>query len=313
MRVPAACAIAVGALTLASAAAPQSAEDGAHRPRGDGAFSGGVELVALTVTVERDDASDVSGLSRGDFHVFEEGVEQDTTFFEAGNNPIDLMVLIDASASMTGRLPLAKQAALRLIRSLDAKDRVAIMTIGHRLETYSPFTHDRQAIENAIEGIRPGQNTALYTTMYVALKSFGRLDGRTEIRRRAIVVLTDGADTTSLVAFDDVLALARESGVLVYPISLSLVAGHDTIDAEIAAAYELRALAHETGAKAYFPRELTDLDGTYQAIATEIAQQYSLGYVPVHHDQTHGLRHVQIVVDVPGVSVRSRTGYVAKP
>jgi Ca-activated chloride channel homolog len=311
MQVWTGCVIAAGALAVASAATPQSAEDSAYRPRVGSPFKGGVVLVTLTVTVERDDASYVTGLGRRDFRVFEEGVEQEIDFFEAGDNPIDLMVLIDASASMTGRLPMAKQAALHLIRSLGANDRVAIMTIGHRLSTYSPFTSDRQAIEKAIDGIQPGGNTALYTTLYVALKSFGRLDGRAEIRRRAIVVLTDGADTTSLVSFEDVLALARESGVLVYPISLSFAAGHRTIDAEIAAAYELRALARETGAKAYFPRELADLEGTYQAIATEISQQYSVGYVPIHQPETRSLRRVQVVVDAPDVSVRSRVGYIA--
>lgn len=308
MRLRASTAAAV--VLAAASVTAQSGERPASPAGPDAAFRDGVELVALAVTVESGDGRPAMSLARGDFQVFEEGTAQDIAFFEAAGNPIDLVVMIDASASMTGRLPVARHAAAELIRSLGTGDRVALMTVDRPLRTFVPFTGDRQVIRHALNGISPSGNTALYDAMYLAFRSFASLDGRAGVRRRAIVVLTDGADTSSLIGFDDILGTARRASVAVYPISLSHLAGHTPIEREIAAAYELRLLAAETGARAFFPERPEDLDGVYESIAREISQQYVLGYVPGHYPLRAGFRSVSVIVGAPGVTVRARKGYI---
>lgn len=136
------------------------------------------------------------------------------------------------------------------------------------------------------------------------------------MRRQAIVVLSDGDDTASVVAFDDVMELAKQSGVAVYTISLRADRLHLDVGARrdgfSKSDFTMRSLAQETGARAFFPAAVGELVNVYSSIAEELANQYALGYTPknVHRDGAYRRVSVQ-VVDPPGVRTRTRTGYTA--
>lgn len=270
------------------------------------------ELVVLAVTVERPRGGYVSALDADDFRVYEDGVARPISFFGREDIPIDLALLIDASASVADVLPLARRAAETLTGQLRDTDRVAVYSFSGRARLEQPFTTDRASIGVAIERIRSASTTSYYDAMNIALGSFPTIpaDGP---RRRALVVLSDGEDTTSLTTYDDVLERARRNGVGIYTVALGR--GHDTpsevlLRRQHESAYELRALATETGARSFALSKPQDLDGAYQSIADELAHQYCLAFVP-RPQQMSRFTSVKVAVDQPGLQVRTRTGFIA--
>jgi Ca-activated chloride channel family protein len=277
-------------------------------------YRSGVDMVALAVTVEQADGSFVPDLYREDFRVFDGGVQQDVSVFRGGEVPIDLVLLLDTSASMTARLKTATHAAINFVRRLRPADRAAIMEFGRTVGVRQGFTADVAALEAAIRATRPSGATALYDALYVSLNEFDQpRGGGAEIRRRAIVVLTDGDDTVSLITFDAVLDLARRTGIAIYPIAF-----RDRSDVLLPAdrlrraRYELRTLARETGARVFFPSQLWKLDNIYALITEELAHQYALGYVPRDSLSGPRFRHVQVIVNHPGATARTRRGYLSE-
>jgi Ca-activated chloride channel family protein len=274
-------------------------------------YHSGVELVTLTVTVMGADGGVRLGLGERDFHVLEEGVPQPVVFFGTGSVPIDLVLMLDTSASMQGRMAFMKRAAINFVRALRPEDRAAIMTVSARATILEPFTNEASKLESAIERAGSGGLTALYDALYIALKEFGSLDDTSEIRRRALVMLSDGTDTASLLSFDAVLDLTRRMNVAVYPIAL-VSPGADLESRRFTSHdFELRMLARETGARSFFPRALEDLEGVYGSIARELSHQYSLAYTPRGPARPGEFRRVAVTVDAPNVVVRTRSGYVA--
>jgi Ca-activated chloride channel family protein len=148
----------------------------------------------------------------------------------------------------------------------------------------------------------------LFDALYVALHEFGRAASRTDLHRRALVVLSDGDDTSSLVSFDSVLDQARRSAVALYMIALQSPAEDRSVASGV---YEMRRLAQETGGRAYVTSALEDLEGVYRTIAQELAHQYAVAYVASVAPTPNRFRRVAVVVDRPGVKVRTRSGYVS--
>jgi VWFA-related protein len=298
----------LGAL-LASIESPAKAGQ-SQLPEQRPTFRGEVELVSLAVTVEGPDGSYADKLGRSDFQVFDEGVLQPIEIFAGTQVPIDLMMMIDTSVSMTGRLGIAREAARNFGRALDDADRIAVMTFGMRSELLAPFSADRGPFEHALGRLRPDGSTALYTAVYVALREFSSRPGESEIRRRAIVVLSDGEDTDSLVSFDQLIDEARRAGTAVYAVILRHAGRQATIpDRPI---IEMRRLARETGARFFLVTDINDLDGVYGSIVQELAHQYTIAYVQPDAPVAKSFRRVMVRVSRPGVVARTRQGYIAE-
>lgn len=294
------------------------AQDGRLQPIPTPAFHSGSSLVALNVTVQDRGSKFIRGLQPDDFAVYEDGVRQDVSFFESTQVPLDLIVLLDTSASMRDRMDLVHDAASGFVRTLRPGDRGAIIGFASSVTILQPFTPDHALLEKAIRGARAVGDTSLNNAVYIALKTFGlgaQQDG--QVRRQAIVVLSDGADTASLVSFEDVLALSRTTGVSVYTVMMQSVAEAEMVAktgerrGEEEADYTMRALAKETGAQAFFPAP-SGLKAVYDSIAAELASQYSIGYVPVNSSADGRFRHVLVqVVTRPELHSRTRLGYTA--
>jgi VWFA-related protein len=266
--------------------------------------------VSLAVSVLDDDARLVTGLPQENFRIFEDGVEQQIQFFSQGELPLRMVILIDTSGSMEQKLELAQEAAVRFVRSLKSGDQVQVVEFNDRVLTLAEFTSDFDQVEQAIRGTEATGATSLYNAIYVSLKDLQR-ENPEELDRRAIVVLSDGNDTKSVVGFEDVKAQARKSNVMVYAISLRANENDLKKDKYLNAKYELDMLARESGGVSYAPENLGDLSGAYEQIATELKSQYSLGYVSTNAAADGGWRRLQIVSKESGTEIRSRGGYFA--
>ena len=281
-------------------------------------FRSGVSLVVITATVEQRNGSYMPDLTSNDFSVSEEGVPQQIAFFASADVPMDLVLMIDTSASMASheveaatRLDIARGAVLTLIRPLGAADTAAIVGFGERTEVHQRFTSNHALLENAVARLRVGGATSLYTSLYVALKQFAAAPRGGAFRRRAIVLITDGEDTKSLVPYDAVIELARALNVAIYTIvvragALTSVEWH-TSEAE----YEMRAFARETGAQAFFVDSMSDVESACRRIAGELAHQYVLAYTPVKPRPRGTFTRLSVSVNRPWISVRARSGYLA--
>jgi Ca-activated chloride channel family protein len=281
-------------------------------------FRSGVDVVALSVTVLDRQQRLIGDLTRPDFAVFEDGVRQDISYFETREVPLDLALLIDTSISMSPNLANVQKAALDLVGMLRAGDRAAVMAFNDRVHMLTTFTSETAAVTQAIRATRPAGATALYNAVYVALREFRKqVSSDGTVRRRAIVVLSDGEDTASLLSFDELIAEARRAGVTIYTIGLRV---DQTFGYQVARGrklfsngdYEMKALAQETGATVHFVRRASEVAAAYADIGRELAQQYAIGYVSRNPVQSGKFRRVLVqIVDRPEMRPRTRPGYVA--
>ena len=285
-------------------------------PQATPVFRSGVDLVALTVTVTDGQQKYVSGLGRDDFAVYEDGVQQDLSFFAADHVPMDLALLIDASSSMQDKMELVRSAAIGFINSLGPEDRAAIIAFNTGMREIQSLTSDRQSLETAIRNTKAQGGTSLYNAIYVTLKELVAAQRKSDnVRRQAIVVLSDGEDTSSLISFDDVLENSRRSGVTIYTIALKSPYAARRVDAGnryySQSDFSMRSLAQETGARAFFPLKIDELPGIYHEISNELSKQYALGYVPKSPRRDASLRRLVVrILSRPDARPRTRTGYV---
>src|SRR5207249_1478103 len=244
-------------------------------------FKAAVELVSLNVTVTDGAAHYVTDLDPAEFSVFEDGVKQEVTFFNKTNLPIALALLLDTSASMESKLTTAQEAAIGFAKKLRPQDLAEVVDFDSRVVVLQNFTNGLPELEQAIRKTSAGGSTSLYNAVYIALKDLKKVVAKNseEIRRQAIIVLTDGEDTSSLLPFEEVLDLAKRSETAIYSIGLRTPEGPGTTTKGFKEAeFVLRQFSQETGGRAFFPNQLADLANVYGQIADELSSQYTVGY-----------------------------------
>jgi Ca-activated chloride channel homolog len=257
-------------------------------------------------------------LTARDFAIFEDGVQQDLSFFSSTRLPMDVAVLLDTSSSMAPILTVAQDAAIAFVQTAQHSDRVSVTEFNDRANIIQPLGADLSGAARAIRATWPRGSTALYNGLYMAMTEMARTRrGSQEIRKQAVVVLSDGQDTSSLVQYDDVLQLANESGIVLYTILLL-----DQVDARqlndyrtskfSQALFVMRSFAEATGGLTFLTSNASDLQGIYGTIATELAQQYTLGYISKNANRDGRFRRIAVrVINHPGVRTRTRSGYQA--
>jgi Ca-activated chloride channel family protein len=281
-------------------------------------FRTGVDLVALTVVVTDVRQRFIGGLTEHDFAVFEDGVQQDISFFAAAAVPLDLALLLDTSASMADKMDTMQQAAIGFLRTLRTGDRAAIVDIKDNVQITYGLGGDVPMANDAVRKTVARGGTALFNGLYLTLKEMVKQrKANGDVRRQAIAVLSDGEDTASLVGFDDVMELAKQSGISIYTITLrspsavkqAAAAGRRYFSQ---AEFAMKSLAQETGARAFFPSEIRELGGVYGVIADELANQYAIGYSPKNARRDGAFRRVVVrIAERPDARTRTRSGYVA--
>ncbi len=278
------------------------------------AFRTGVDLVALNVTVTDENDRYVTDIDVEGFQLFEDGAQQEVTFFTRTQLPIALALLMDTSASMADRMSTAQEAAIGFAERLRTQDLASIIDFDSRVDILHEFTNSLDALTSAIRQTSAGGSTSLYNAIYISLKELAKIGAAAtaeeEIRRQAIVMLSDGEDTSSLVGFEEVLELAKRSNTIIYSIGLR---SRDirTRRGFREADFVLRQLAQETGGRTFFPEQVEDLPKIYQRISDELSSQYTLGYVSKNPIRDGRWRRVVVRVDRPNVGARTKQGYYA--
>jgi Ca-activated chloride channel family protein len=273
-------------------------------------FRAGVELVSLNVTV-MDGGRYITDLTQGEFDVFEDGALQSVTFFSRVQQPIALSVLLDTSASMEDSLGTAQEAAVGFARQLKSDDVIEVIDFDSQVQVLQEFTNDRAQLEQAIRRTAVNGSTSLYNAIYISLKRLKQAKAKSaeDIRRQAIVVLSDGDDTSSLVEYEEVLNLAKRSETAIYAIGLRH--GEQSRREFKEAEFVLRQLAQETGGRAFFPSSVQDLPKIYQQISDELSSQYSIAYTSKNPLRNGAWRRVVVKTKRPGLVARTRQGYYA--
>ena len=293
---------------LTGAAAARAQDTASQQP----SFRAGVDLVSLNVTVTDRSSRYVTDIDVERFQVYEDGALQDITFFTRTQLPIALSLLMDTSASMTERMETAQQAAIGFSERLRDEDLASVIDFDSRVEIRQGFTNSVDELAAAIRRTSAGGSTSLYNAIYISLKELGKIAAAAtgEIRRQAIVVLSDGEDTSSLVDFDEVLELAKRSDTVIYSIGLR---SRDirTRRGFREADFVLRQLAQETGGRAFFPRRVEDLADIYGQISDELSSQYTLGYTSKNPLRDGQWRRLVVRIDQPEVAARTKQGYYA--
>src|SRR6185503_3344922 len=277
-------------------------------------FRTGVELVSLNVTVTEGNTRYVTDLEQKDFNVFEDGVKQEVTFFTRANLPIALSVLLDTSASMESRLDTAQEAAIGFARTLRPQDLAEIIDFDSRATILQGFTNDAAQLEHAIRKTSAGGSTSMYNAIYIALKDLKKVVATNveDIRRQAIVVLSDGEDTSSLLPFEEVLDLAKRSETAIYAIGLrSSEGGVSSNKGFKEAEFVLRQLSQETGGRTFFPTQASELPAIYGQISDELSSQYTVGYTSRNGKRDGAWRRVVVRVNRPNAVPRTKLGYFA--
>lgn len=268
----------------------------------------GVELVSLNVTAIDGQAKYVTDLTEEEFEVYEDGSKQKLTFFSKIQQPISLALLLDTSASMDERMGVAQEAAVGFAKQLRKEDQAEVIDFDSQVRVLADFTNDAAALEKAIRSTTPNGSTSLYNAIYIALKELKRTKAATtDVRRQAIVLLSDGDDTSSLIEFDQVLDLAKRSEVVIYAIGLR--AGEIQRREFKEAEFVLKQLATETGGRAFFVTDARELAKIYQGIWDELSSQYAIAYSSANPKRDGAWRRVQVRLLRPNITARTKQGY----
>jgi Ca-activated chloride channel family protein len=298
--------------SILAGVAVSSAAAVAAQQRPPNMFRAAVDVVSLNVTVVDGQNRYVTDLNEEDFSVFEDGIRQDLLFFNRSSLPIALAILIDTSASMENRMQIAQDAAIGFIRKLRPQDSAQIIDFDSRVEVLQDFTNSIPDLERAIRSTSAGGSTSLHNALYIALKGLGRVKARSvdDVRRQAIVLLSDGEDTSSLVSYEEVLDVAKRSETGIYAIGLQAKDAPQTKGFR-EAEFTLRQFAQETGGRSFFPSRVEELKDVYGQISNELSSQYTIGYASKNGRRDGGWRRIQVQIARPQAIPRTKRGYYA--
>ncbi len=259
-----------------------------------------VDLVELMTTVlDSTTNRPVSGLERESFQVFEDGRPQEIDKFELVEDlPLALGIAIDTSGSMASSLGIAKEAANGFLsKVITSRDRVFALSFAGEPVLLIPPTDDLRAIEASLEGLQSVGWTALHDAVVTSLYYFRATRGR-----RALILLSDGDDTSSFYAYRDVLEYARRSGVVIYSIGVG-------VGANVGLRRKLGSLASETGGRAFYIKGIEELTSVYRQIEDELRSQYLLTYTSDNTADRESFREVEVKVKGGRMKARTLRGY----
>jgi len=292
-------------LTLPAALALSAQQPSVQDPH---LFKSGIDVTGVTVTVRDSDGRLVTGLSREDFEVFEDGERQTITQFTRERVPISVGVLVDISDSMFGRRITDARGAVSsfLFEQLDQQDEFFILAFNHRPHVMTTWTHTEAVVRQALDSLRPSGGTAVYDATLEALP----LIARRNRERGALLIVSDGSDTASTARLREVNTALRRSQAFVYAIAID-PPDPKAINRSVNPA-TLRQITDESGGRTEIVQSTAEIAAASARIADELNHQYVIGYTPAHgaDGKFHSIRVRSNGADY---RVRARRGYVAEP
>jgi len=291
--------------------------------------------VLLPVTVRDNTGQLVPGLTRTNFHVFEDGIEQPLSDLGLRHVPVDVVLLVDASSSVSDNLDDFRVAAEGFAVHLAADDRISLIQFDDRVLLLQDWTKSISQLRRALRRVAPGMFTRFNDAMLLAARDqLPRANAR-----HAIIVLTDGIDSGRGTTFDAALRAALQSQTTVYVVSNTeierakkqselsvLLSGSSSaqrfnelrigdlrlgLEALDASERNLDQLTRSTGGRVYKPASFNDLERIYREVAEELRNQYALYYSPLNRNRDGGFRRVRVETTNPKDLVTARIGYFA--
>ncbi|MEO8662561.1 MAG: VWA domain-containing protein [Bryobacteraceae bacterium] len=268
------------------------------------------DLVLLDVSVKSGSGERISGLTKENFKVYEDGKLQALTHFSTEDVPVTAGLVMDTSGSMRAKRPEVITAAMVFIGASNPKDEIFVVQFSDSaklsLPENIPFSSDVSQLRNALWKGTPDGRTALNDAIILALKhlEMGRRD------RRALVLVSDGGDNSSLHNAGDVLQAVLESRATIYTIGV-----YDADDPDKNPGV-LKRLASISGGETFLQAELASLKGICEEIASDIRTRYTIGYVPVRSGEEGASRKVRVAVSSASGGkfiAHTRTRYILPP
>ncbi|MBI4464377.1 MAG: VWA domain-containing protein [Acidobacteria bacterium] len=279
------------------------AEDGEFRLRVE------TDLVVLHVTVTDKENRPVTDLRQDHFQVFENGVEQKLKLFKREDIPVSVGIVVDNSGSMRDKRRGVNAAALKFVRSSNPRDEVFIVNFNEEAFLDADFTDNIQLLEEGLEKIDARGGTALYDALDAALR---HLQEKASWDKKVLLAVTDGEDNASRMSLEQIVKEVQRSPVMIY--TVGLLSGESSRSLR-RAKRALEALSRASGGEAYFPKNLSEVDGIASDVANDIRNQYVLAYTPSNLVYDGKFRKVEVKVSAPKhgkLTVRARTGYYAE-
>ena len=277
-----------------------------------------VGLVSLTASVFDRSGRPVPDLEKSVFEIYEDGVPQDIAVFQKEDVPVSLGILFDTSGSMVDKIEGVRDAVVHFIQTTNPADDIFLMQFSAEVYLVQDFTADRQVLAGAIGRLRPRGSTALYEAIVKGLIHVQK--GRH--KKKALLVITDGNDTSSQITLEQAVDAALKSEVLIYCLGIGHGEhgsfGHvealfkDTVDADV-----LLSFSNLTGGRtllvqgSHYKRGVDQIDQACQSISAELRRQYTLGYYPQNKTKDGKYRRIQVNVKSGKFKVRARDGYFA--
>lgn len=256
--------------------------------------------VRLPVTVTYKKKNLITGMTKNDFLVFEDGVQQEVTFFtdEKTNPPVYVGVLMDTSESTKGKMQFSKEAAKNFIYTVTRlrKDKAAFMTFDNEINLRQDFTDKLDLLDRAVDKVKKtGSQTALYDAVWM----FSDEKLRNAPGRRVIVLITDGDDTFSRADLEDAIDIAQRTETTIFAIStkegfLGAVPGVDAGTVKDKGDKFLTQLCEETGGEAFFTGDMLELERAFKKISEELRSQYIITYRPANQNYDGKERKIEV-------------------
>ncbi|HZV59639.1 MAG TPA: VWA domain-containing protein [Candidatus Eremiobacteraceae bacterium] len=288
---------------------PSPAQDRSRPQSGSktGTISVRVSLVNVLVSVVDDHNRPAPDLPREAFEIYEEGVRQKVEIFEPETQqPLDLALMIDSSLSAHKEIVFEREAAAHFIRQiLRPSDRLAIYSFDENVKRIANFSGDVAALQEALKKIADGAGTSIYDALVASSRD---LEERQEDRRRVVIMVTDGGETTSRADFDAARVAALRAGILLYTIVIRPVKNEN--GRNTAGEHALETITDSTGGGMFFPDEPQELDKIFDRIDKELRTQYRLAYYPTPHGPANSYRTLEVKVLKPGFQTRHRKKYL---
>lgn len=274
-------------------------------------------LVTIPVSVLDRNGLYVPTLSKESFRIFENGKEQQIEFFADAEVPISVILLLDMSYSSERKIDLIKQAAIAFVDRLNPEDRVSVIEFYGNYRTLVEMTTNRDEIYRGIRKARIDSGTSIYDTVeHSVRKLIPAIEGR-----KAIVLFTDGVDTTSRRSnYDRSIDYAEESEAPIFPIyfntfmdqqNMSIGVQPNTRGEYALGRNYLKELADYTGGAVYDSASTPGgLVGAFEAIADELRKQYVIGYIPQDKGTPGERRSIKVRINRPNLVIRARDSYI---
>ena len=261
-------------------------------------------IVVLNAAITDANGKPVTGLKQTQFKVFEDGQEQKMEFFEAEKTPFAAVILMDTSGSMEGSVAMARSAAINFLDGLRSDDVTAIYNFDSKVSLVQDFSNSRDIIEKIFD-LKASGMTVLNDAIYKAALELGKR----EEKRKAIIVLSDGADTQSARSGDKALKAAIAANATIYTIDMSAVGANFKEKVQNQGA--LKNFAEKSGGTFVPTPGGAAMREAFKNIVAELGIQYTLGYQPTNIKKDGKWRTIEIRVARPNLTIRTRKGYNA--